>query len=105
MGMDNNMATEPDEFALMIRSCMNVAAALGTKERIVSQAEYDQRLKMRRSVIAAKDLPVGHVITAEDLDAKRPGTAIPADKKDTLIGKKLVRAVEADTLFSESDFE
>ena len=105
MGMDNNMATEPDEFALMIRSCMNVAAALGTKERIVSQAEYDQRLKMRRSVIAAKDLPVGHVISAEDLDVKRPGTAIPADKKDMLIGKKLVRAIEADTLFSESDFE
>lgn len=45
MGMDNNMATEPDEFALMIRGCKNVYKAMGRKERVVSEQELIQRKK------------------------------------------------------------
>lgn len=105
MGMDNNMATEPDEFTLMIKSCANVAAALGNKERVVSKAEYEQRMKMRRSVIAAKDLKAGQTLTAEDLDVKRPGTGIPADKMTLFINKQITRDVEADTLLNEEDFK
>lgn len=104
-GMDNNMAIEPEEMSLLVKSCNNVYEAMGSKTRIVSDAEYSQRLKMRRSVIASKDLPVGHIITLDDLAVKRPGTGIPADKKDMLVGKKLIRAVEADTLIAEDDFE
>lgn len=104
-GMDNNMAIEPEEMSLLVKSCNNVYEAMGSKTRIVSDAEYSQRLKMRRSVVATKDLPAGHIITFDDLAVKRPGTGIPADKKDTLVGKKLVRAVEADTLIAEDDFE
>ncbi len=103
--MDNNMATEPDEFTLMIKSCANVAGALGNKERVVSKAEYEQRMKMRRSVIAAKDLKAGQTLTAEDLDVKRPGTGIPADKMTLFINKQITRDVEADTLLNEEDFK
>lgn len=105
MGMDNNMAIEPDEFALLVRNCHNVYEAMGNKERIVSEAEYEQRKKMRRSIIALHDLKAGEFIKPGDLDAKRPGTGISPVRLKDLMGKKLLRDIEADTLVWEDDLK
>jgi len=105
MGMDNNMAIEPDEMKNLIENCKNVQAGLGSFERIVSQAEYEQRLKMRRSIIAKKDLATGTVLTKEMLDAKRPGDGIAPDKIDLVLGKKLKKDISADSLILIEDIE
>ena len=39
IGMDNGMATEPDEFALMIKNCRNVQTALGSRVRCIGTQE------------------------------------------------------------------
>ena len=104
IGMDNQMATEPEEMAQMVSCCLNTQIALGNKERVVRQAEQEQMEKMRRSIILTKDLPAGHVLTIDDLDAKRPGTGIPADELDSLVGKKLVKDVQADFLLEREDY-
>ena len=104
IGMDNQMATEPAEMAQLVRNCQNVHIALGDTERIVLPAEMDQRKKMRRSVIATRDLPAGTKLTKTDLGAKRPGTGLPPEKINELVGKVLIRAVKADTLIFDSDF-
>lgn len=105
IGMDNQMATEPEEMAQMVRCCINTQIALGNKERVVRQAELEQMEKMRRSIILSKDQPAGHVLTIDDLDAKRPGTGIPADELDLLVGKKLIKDVKADYLLEREDYE
>ena len=105
IGMDNQMATEPEEMAQMVRYCLNTQIALGNKERVVREAEQAQMEKMRRSIILTKDLEAGHVLSVDDLDAKRPGTGIPADELDNLVGKKLVRDVKADFLLEREDYE
>lgn len=105
IGMDNQMATEPEEMKFMVRCCLNTQIAMGNKDRVVRKAELEQIKKMRRSVIVTRSLPAGHVLTIEDLDAKRPGTGIPADKVDELIGKKLLVNKEADTLLELNEFE
>jgi len=104
IGMDNQMATEPAEMAQLVRNCQNVHIALGDTERIVLPAEMDQRKKMRRSVIATRDLPAGTKLTKTDLGAKRPGTGLPPEKINELVGKVLIRDVKADTLIFDSDF-
>lgn len=104
IGMDNQMATEPEEMALLVRQCHNVNIALGGTERIVLPAELEQRTKMRRSIIVTRDMPAGTVLTKNDLNAKRPGTGIPTEKIKDLIGKVLTRDVKADTLIYYSDF-
>ena len=104
IGMDNQMATEPEEMAQLVRQCQNVNEALGNTERIVLPAEMDQRKKMRRSVIATRDLPAGTKLSKEDLSAKRPGTGLPPEKINDLVGRVLIRDVKADTLILESDF-
>ena len=98
IGMDNEMALEPEEYGNMIRQCLNVHVALGSEERVVSEAELNQRLKMRRSVVATRDLKAGDIITEGDLDVKRPGTGMPPEMMTKLIGTVVKEDVECDTL-------
>jgi len=105
IGMDNQMAIEPEEMKLMVNCCHNTHIALGNKERVVREAEQEQMKKMRRSLIVTKDLKAGHILTEDDLDAKRPGTGIPADKLDEMVGKELAQDVEADTLLKVEDIK
>lgn len=105
IGMDNQMATEPQEMRDLVQACHNVFCALGSAERIVPPEELAQRDKMRRSVVAARDLQAGSVLAPEDLDAKRPGTGIPADRMDELVGKRLSAPIQKDELLQMQDIQ
>ncbi len=104
IGMDNQMATEPDEMEQMIRMCNNVCKSLGGYNRVVLPEELEQRKKMRRSIVASRSLRKDSIITENDLDAKRPGTGLPPERMYELIGKKLNRDIECDELIFEKDF-
>lgn len=105
IGWDNQMATEPEQMEKLVRECRNVAAALGSYERSVTEEELAQRVKMRRSIVAAKHIPAGHVLSMEDLDAKRPGDGIPPDEFARVVGKKVKRDMEADEMLFPDDLE
>jgi len=105
IGMDNQMATEPEEMALLVQNCHNVQLALGDDERVVLPAEMEQRKMIRRSIVATRDLKAGTKLTADDLDVKRPGTGLPPDKIRELVGKALLQDIERDTLITEADIE
>jgi N-acetylneuraminate synthase len=103
IGMDNKMATEPEEMALLVSNCHNVQIALGDPKRIISPDEMEQKKKMRRSIVAAKDLKAGTKLTVDDLDVKRPGTGLPPYKINELVGKSLLRDIECNILLTEED--
>lgn len=105
IGMDNQMAMEPDALEDMVKTCRDIQMALGSKERTVLQEEYEQRKNMRRSIVAARNLTAGEVLCREDLDVKRPGTGFPPDRLADLIGCTVIRDIEADTVINESDFK
>ena len=105
MGMDNNMAIEPDEMKALVDNCHIVQKSLGSYDRVVREDEYAQRLKMRRSVIATQDLEVGTILDESMLGAKRPGDGIQLEEIPSLIGKRLMNAVKADCLISKEDIE
>lgn len=105
MGMDNNMAIEPDEMKQLVTACHNVNAALGSYERLVTEEEHAMRVKMRRSVIAKVDLPAGTVLTKDMLSAKRPGDGIAPDQIPCLLGKRLKNAIPADCVIYQEDIE
>lgn len=104
MGMDNNMATEPEQMKSMVEHCKNVCLAMGHHDRILSTQELDQRIKMRRSIVAARDLSKGTQITYDDIDVKRPGSGMSPENINSLIGKTLVRDILKDTLIERTDF-
>lgn len=105
MGMDNNMATEPQEFLNLINGCNNVFKAMGSKNRIVSNEEYSQALKMRRSIIAKRDLIAGEVLGLQDLEFKRPGNGIPPNRVGEILGYSLKTNIKAGYLITQEDIE
>jgi N,N'-diacetyllegionaminate synthase len=58
-----------------------------------------------KSVVARTDLAAGNVLRLDQLTTKKPGTGIAAARIDELVGRRLRRAVAADTLLSEADLE
>jgi N-acetylneuraminate synthase len=106
IGMDNQMATEPQEMELLVSNCHSVFEALGTEQRVVGDVELEQRKKMRRSIVFVNDLPVGALLTERDVDFKRPGTGYSPEQLTEVIGRRLVKDAIADTLLtSEHIFE
>lgn len=89
MGMDNGMATEPEEMKRLVEACHNVFNAMGAVERVVYDYEIDMQLKMRRSIVAKKDILPGTVLTEDLVEAKRPGDGIAPDKLGYYIGKRI----------------
>jgi N-acetylneuraminate synthase len=105
IGMDNQMAMEEKELTQMINCIKNTFHALGTKNKIVSQEELDQSKKMRRSLVAAKEMKIGDVLTEDCLEAKRPGTGICVSEWDTYLNKKITKAISKDSLLTKEHFE
>lgn len=103
IGMDNQMAMEPDEMKVLADKCRMLHTALGSKERAVLPEEYQQRKNMRRSIISVRRISKGETISAEDLDAKRPGTGIPPDRLCEVVGKTAAVDIEADTIIEASN--
>jgi len=58
-----------------------------------------------RSLVAKHALPAGAVLAREDLLVKKPGTGLPPERVDEVVGKRLARAVAADQLLSAEDVE
>lgn len=103
IGMDNAMATEPEEFSQLVKQCENVYYGLGNEDRTLGDQELKQRQKMQRSVVVTRSMKKGEILTLEDLDLKRPGVGIPPNEMESLKGRTLNRDVEADTLLRKED--
>jgi N-acetylneuraminate synthase len=96
IGMDNQMAMEPDQFREMVRGCRRAKESLGSYERKPSEAELAQRKRMRRSIVTRVQLPAGHTLREEDLDFKRPGDGFSPMEIIDVIGKKLACSMNKD---------
>lgn len=94
IGMDNQMATEPEELRAMIKSCHSVYEAMGGFSRILSQEEKEQASKMRRSMIAKVNLIAGQKLLEGDIEFKRPGTGISPNNSSSFIGKTMNQSIE-----------
>lgn len=72
---------------------------------VASSAVAPLRQIFMKSVVARRNLDAGTVLAMEHLAFKKPGTGIPAAQAAQLVGRRLRRRVEADTLLSDDDFE
>lgn len=104
-GWDHAISADPDDLRVIVEEGRNVFAALGSTIRAVSEAEMEKRKKFRRSLVALRALPRGHVLTEDDLGAKRPGTGISPDELQWALGRKLARDVQPDQVLHWSDFQ
>ena len=62
----------------------------------VYASEASPVLKMGKKLVAARDLPAGHVLTPADIAIKSPGDGLAPFYMDQVIGQALVRDLRAD---------
>ena len=86
---EQKVSIEPDAMKRLVEGAREVAQSLGSKKREISESELKARVEMRRSVVVAKDLPAGHILTQNDLAFKRPGSGVAPKNWKYLIGRKL----------------
>ncbi|NHC46379.1 pseudaminic acid synthase [Motilibacter aurantiacus] len=97
-GPDHAFALEPDELTAMVKAIREAEASLGTPVKRVTPAEAEMYRIGRRSLVAARDLPAGTVVTREDIAVKRPGYGIPVHELDAVLGRTTSEAIEADEI-------
>lgn len=102
-GWDHEISADPREMKIIVEESKNIVRALGSSRRTVSAAEEAKKLKFRRSIVLRQDLPQGHVLTANDLVYKRPGTGIRPDESRYVIGRTLKRALFRDQVLNWVD--
>ena len=103
IGIDNHMATEPNEMQKLTSECLIAYSSLGLEKRVLSKKEFNQRKKMRRSVFTREALIKNEKITLEKIILRRPGEGISADKMVKILGKKIKRNINKNTLLKISD--
>lgn len=102
-GPDHAASLELSDLPTLVRMVRNVEDAFGDSEKKVRDSEQEVRDIARKSIIAAHAMEAGHVLSAEDMTIKRPGTGIAPKRLPELIGKKLARDIDVDEIIKEDD--
>ncbi len=99
-GNDHYHAGDPDDFKKAIANFKWIDRVLGSAEKTVLSCEQIPRREARRSLVLTRDMKAGEIIDARDLMAKRPGTGISPQYTDIVIGRKVTRDLEEDTVLT-----
>jgi len=95
-GTDHRFSLEPQGLRKMCRDLARLHVALGDGTKKAYASEAAPALKMAKKLVAARDLPTGHVLGTEDIAMKSPGDGLPPYEYDKVIGRRLVHPVAED---------
>ncbi|MCB1422190.1 MAG: N-acetylneuraminate synthase [Nitratireductor sp.] len=102
-GPDHRASLEPAELKAMISAIRNVEKALGDGIKRASESEMRNMATVRKSVVAACDIPAGDIFTEQNLAVKRPGTGISPMRWEDILGRTASRSYLADELIDECE--
>ena len=95
-GTDHAFSLEPVGLRKMVRDLDRTFKAMGNGQKRVHESEKAPIIKMGKSLVVARDLPSGHVLTANDIVMKSPGGGIPPYELDSVLGKVTTRVLHED---------
>lgn len=104
-GTDHACSSQPEELRQMIEQIREVETALGRSDKPLAASIAPVRIKLGKSLVARRDLPVGTQLDEAMLDLKCPGDGIGWLQRDRVLGRRLRRSVRADEKLSIDDLE
>lgn len=99
-GPDHKASSNPQEFSDLIKSIREVELARGVFEKVPSPREYENRVAMRRGIVAATNLRAGTIISEKHMAYKRPLQGVPPSEYEKLLGKTLKTDLDKNVPFS-----
>ncbi|EKD79378.1 MAG: hypothetical protein ACD_41C00091G0013 [uncultured bacterium] len=95
-GTDQAFSLEPDGMRKLVRDLKRTRVALGDGQKVLLDSEIPASVKMAKKIVAATDLPAGHVLTEADLAFKSPGDGLRPYHAKELYGKTLKQPLRED---------
>lgn len=99
-GNDHYHAMDKNDLQKFCRSLDTLFELLGSSKKHPLLQEASARKNARRSLVAAKDIGEGAVVTCDDLTWKRPASGISPMEIDSVIGKRAIRSILADEVIT-----
>lgn len=96
-GPDHKASLEPAELKAMVSAIRNIESALGTGHKTISESERKNIEIARKSIVAARPIKAGELLTEENLTIKRPGNGINPMRWNEVVGTRAVQS------FNEED--
>ncbi|MBO4977867.1 MAG: N-acetylneuraminate synthase [Muribaculaceae bacterium] len=97
-GPDHKASLEPDELKALVDAVRRTEIILGSPDKHAADAERPNIDIARKSIVAARPIAKGELLTAENITVKRPGNGISPMKWDEIIGTRAVRDYATDEL-------
>lgn len=104
-GNDHFHAMDPFDAKSIINGINFVEKIAGDGSLKCLESESTARANARRSLVSAKDIAKGTIITPDMLTFKRPGTGIPPSLFDAIVGKCAAIDISDDTTLQMEMFE
>jgi N,N'-diacetyllegionaminate synthase len=106
-GPDATSSLTIDEATTLVKSVKSIALALQHPIDKNSNSSFSNLKQIfEKSLAVNKDLPIGHLLTFDDLEAKKPkGYGIEASKFSDVIGKKLMIEKRKWDFLTEADIQ
>ena len=95
-GPDWHICLEPDEMKKAVLWARKMRESIKTNYKKLAPGENLDKSKMRRSIVASRDLMKGKKIERKDILFKRPGDGIDPINYEKIIGKKLSKNLKKD---------
>src|SRR6266545_3952891 len=105
-GTDHAFSLMPEGLRKLVRDLQRVPAALGDGVKRPLPVEGKPLEKMGKKLVAARDLELGHVLTADDIAIKSPADGgLPPYERDRLVGRRLRRPMAFEDFVTFDDVE
>lgn len=104
-GTDHAFSLEPVGMRKLVRDLHRARSALGDGTKRLLPCEIKPLFKMGKKLVAARDLPVGHILTRDDIAIKSPNDGLPPYELDNIIGKVLLLTLNEDDNISFEDLK
>lgn len=95
-GPDHKASLEPEELKAMVCGIRNIEKTMGSGIKRPSPSEFKNRLIIRKSIVATRDITKGEIFSQENITVKRPATGISPMRWDKVIGKVAKRDFKKD---------
>lgn len=97
-GPDHKASLEPQELSEMVRCIRSIEMARGNGHKVRSKSEEKNVAIARKSIVAARDIKAGEILTEENITVKRPGSGISPMCWEQVLGTKAVKDFIEDEL-------
>lgn len=97
---DWKVSCGPETLSDFVSQVRAIEKTLSLRKTGITEDETKNKVWATKSLVLSKDMREGDILDEECLVAKRPGTGIPPNQLNEVVGRKILDQLEKDTILS-----